>query len=343
MSASLALTKTECLLAEDATSGGWRTFEVKTRVEMLESSGATRVWLPAALIGMTPFQKTLSNDFRAEGGTARIVEGRADWLGIVAAEFPAGVKPVLTLTSRIATKNCTVDLASPDEIRAAGVHLAAEAKPGKYICISFSDSGSGMSQEVMQRAFEPFFTTKDVGQGSGLGLSQVYGFIRQSGGILTVDTEIDAGTTFSLYLPRVEAGAGVAPQERESEVAAGGRETILIVEDNPLVLDFAVSTVTDLGYQVLLADDARSALDILGGSGPVDLLFTDIVLPNRMNGIELAHEARRLRPGLRVLMTSGYSGGAEGAERSQREFPFLVKPYGHRDLARRIREVLTEV
>src|ERR1700730_1966752 len=113
MSASLALTKTECLLAEDATSGGWRTFEVKTRVEMLESSGATRVWLPAALIGMTPFQKTLSNDFRAEGGTARIVEGRADWLGIVAAEFPAGVKPVLTLTSRIATKNCTVDLASP--------------------------------------------------------------------------------------------------------------------------------------------------------------------------------------------------------------------------------------
>src|SRR6185437_4234266 len=100
-----------------------------------------------------------------------------------------------------------VDLASPDEIRAARVHLAADAKPGKYIRISFSDNGSGMSQEVLQRAFEPFFTTKDVGQGSGLGLSQVYGFIRQSGGILTVDTEIDAGTTFSLYLPRVEARA----------------------------------------------------------------------------------------------------------------------------------------
>jgi transglutaminase-like putative cysteine protease len=112
-SASLALTKTECLLAEDAMSGGWRTFEVKTRVEMLKSSGATRVWLPAALIGMTPFQKTLSNEFSAEGGTARIVEGRADGLGIVAAEFPAGVKPVLTLTSRVATKNCAVDLSSP--------------------------------------------------------------------------------------------------------------------------------------------------------------------------------------------------------------------------------------
>jgi CheY-like chemotaxis protein len=209
--------------------------------------------------------------------------------------------------------------------------------------MSFSDTGSGMSQDVLQRAFEPFFTTKDVGQGSGLGLSQVYGFIRQSGGILTVDTEIDAGTTFSLYLPRVEAAAELSPQGRESEAAGGGRETILIVEDNELVLDFAVSTVTDLGYQVLLADDARSALDILGGSGPVDLLFTDIVLPNRMNGIELARQARRLRPGLKVLMTSGYSGGAEGAEASQREFPFLVKPYGHRDLARRIREVLTEV
>ena len=242
--------------------------------------------------------------------------------------------------ARLSTR--TVELASPDEIRAARVHLAAEAKPGKYICISFSDTGSGMSQEVLQRAFEPFFTTKDVGQGSGLGLSQVYGFIRQSGGILTVDTEIDAGTTFCLYLPQVEADVGLSPKEREIE-AAVGRETILIVEDNPLVLDFAVSTVTDLGYQVLLADDARAALDILGGSGPVDLLFTDIVLPNRMNGIELAHEAQRLRPGLKVLMTSGYSGGAEGAERSQREFPFLVKPYGHRDLARRIREVLTDM
>jgi signal transduction histidine kinase len=235
-----------------------------------------------------------------------------------------------------------VDLASPDEIRAARVHLAAEAKPGKYIAVTFSDSGTGMSPEVLQRAFEPFFTTKDVGQGSGLGLSQVYGFIRQSGGILTVDTEVDAGTTFCLYLPRVEAGAGLPTQETSTDGSAGGRETILIVEDNPLVLDFAVSTVTELGYQVLLADDARAALDILGGSGPIDLLFTDIVLPNRMNGIELAREARRLRPGLKVLMTSGYSGGAEGVERSQREFPFLVKPYGHRDLARRIREVLAD-
>ena len=243
--------------------------------------------------------------------------------------------------ARLSTR--AVDLASPDEIRAARVHLAAEAKAGKYICISFADTGSGMSQEVLQRAFEPFFTTKDVGQGSGLGLSQVYGFIRQSGGILTVDTEVDAGTTFSLYLPRAEAAAGLSPQEEAIEATTGGRETILIVEDNPLVLDFAVSTVTELGYQVLLADDARSALDILGGSGPVDLLFTDIVLPNRMNGIELAREARRLRPGIKVLMTSGYSGGAEGAERSQRDFPFLVKPYGHRDLAKRIREVLRDM
>jgi len=113
VSASLALTKTKCLLAEDATSGGWRTFEVKTRVEILKSSGAARVWLPAAISSNTPFQKTLANEFSAEGGTARIVEGRTDGLGIVAAEFPAGVKPVLTLTSRIATKNRAVDLSSP--------------------------------------------------------------------------------------------------------------------------------------------------------------------------------------------------------------------------------------
>ncbi|HEV3330454.1 MAG TPA: transglutaminase-like domain-containing protein [Bryobacteraceae bacterium] len=113
MSASLVFSKTECLLAEGATSDGWRTFEVKTRVEILKSSGATRVWLPAALTSKTPFQKTLSNVFRAEGGTGRIVEGKADGLGIIAAEFPAGVKPVLTLTSRVSTRNYAVDLSAP--------------------------------------------------------------------------------------------------------------------------------------------------------------------------------------------------------------------------------------
>jgi len=113
MSASLAFPKTACLLAEDATPPDWRTFEVKTRVEILKSSGATRVWVPTALSSKTPFQKTLSNRFRAEGGTARIVEGTADGLGIIAAEFPAGVKPVLTLTSRVSTKNYAVDLSAP--------------------------------------------------------------------------------------------------------------------------------------------------------------------------------------------------------------------------------------
>jgi hypothetical protein len=113
VSASLALTKTECLLAEGAASDGWRTFEVKTRVEILKSSGAARVWLPAAIGSKTPFQKTLANEFTSEGGTARIVEGRTDGLGIIAAEFPAGVKPVLTVTSRVATKTYAVDLSSP--------------------------------------------------------------------------------------------------------------------------------------------------------------------------------------------------------------------------------------
>ena len=113
VSASFVFPKAKCLLAWAAPSEGWRTFEVKTRVEILKSSGATRVWLPAALLSKTPFQKTLSNEFSAEGGTARIVKARADGLGIVAAEFPAGVKPVLTLTSRVATKNYAVDLSAP--------------------------------------------------------------------------------------------------------------------------------------------------------------------------------------------------------------------------------------
>jgi transglutaminase-like putative cysteine protease len=126
VSASLALSKTECLLAEEATSEGWRTFEVKTRVEILKSSGATRVWLPAALSTKTPFQKTLSDEFRAEGGAGRIVEGRVDGLGIIAAEFPTGVKPVLALTSRVATRNYAVDLSAPRRGAESGTRAELE-------------------------------------------------------------------------------------------------------------------------------------------------------------------------------------------------------------------------
>ncbi|HEX7969183.1 MAG TPA: response regulator, partial [Stellaceae bacterium] len=202
------------------------------------------------------------------------------------------------------------------------------------------DTGSGMTKDVLTHAFEPFFTTKDIGQGSGLGLSQVYGFIRQSGGFLTVDTAVDVGTALSLYVPRSEAVAHPRQEERAPDSVPGGSETILIVEDNEMVLEFAVSTVAELGYRVLLAANARAALDIIGAGEPIDLLFTDVVLPNRMSGVELAREARRLRPGLRVLMTSGYSGHAANVEPIEREFPLLPKPYRHNQLARRIREVL---
>ncbi len=240
---------------------------------------------------------------------------------------------------RVGTRKVTI--ATPEELGPAWIPAGMTAKPGTYIGISVADTGTGMAPDILGRAFEPFFTTKDIGQGSGLGLSQVYGFVRQSGGFLTVATKPDGGTTITLYLQTTREAAAAPQRDAQSpSSSAGGTETILIVEDNELVSDFAVAAMSDLGYRILLARNARAALDIIAGGEPIDLLFTDVVLPQRMSGIELAREARRLRAGLKVLMTSGYSGFVKG-EFAEREFPLLPKPYRHQELASRLREILT--
>jgi PAS domain S-box-containing protein len=219
---------------------------------------------------------------------------------------------------RIKTENAEV--AAGDAAAARGV------PPGRYVVAAVSDSGIGMSPEVQAHAFEPFFTTKEPGKGSGLGLSQVYGFVAQSGGHVVIDSEPGRGTAVALYLPQVEGQSRPRPA------------TVLIVEDDPDVLESAVEMVRGLGYEVLTAANGIDALAVLKRNVTVDVLFSDIVMPRGMNGVELAKEARRLRPRLRILLSSGHASAILASEHGlTTDFSFIGKPYRWPDLAEKLR------
>jgi PAS domain S-box-containing protein len=233
----------------------------------------------------------------------------------------------------IETANVTLD----DAYAAAN----QDARPGEYVMLSVSDNGSGMPADVLARAFEPFFTTKEPGRGSGLGLSMVYGFARQSGGHVKIYSESGHGTTVRLYLPRdrsVATATGPAVMADTSAVPGRG-ETVLVVEDSPSVRETAASLIQSLGYRVLTADRAQSALDLLDAGTPVDLLFTDIIMPGGVSGVDLARIARDRRPGLKVLFTTGFAEDVLGPGASG-DGPMLVKPYQRHQLARQLRRLL---
>jgi PAS domain S-box-containing protein len=225
-----------------------------------------------------------------------------------------------------------------DEAYAEAAEEPIEA--GQYVMLAVTDNGSGMSPEVIARAFEPFFTTKGVGRGSGLGLSMVYGFVKQSGGHVRIYSEGGQGTTVKIYLPRLTVSDGPGERRREGAVMGGSGETVLVVEDDDEVRSFAVDSLRDLGYRVVEAADAEAALARLAGSPEVVLLFTDVGLPG-VNGRRLADEALRRRPDLKVLYTTGYARNAivhngtldPGVE-------LLAKPFTYAELARKIRLVL---
>ena len=218
-----------------------------------------------------------------------------------------------------------------------------ELTAGPYVMIAVSDSGSGMTPAVLARAFDPFFTTKEVGKGSGLGLSQVYGFAKTAGGHVKIYSEVGIGTTVKLYLPK-SSDRAVAPEigaETASLRPASGHETILVVEDDEDVLVVAAESLRELGYRVVTAVDAAQALEILRGDQPVDLLLSDVIMPGGMNGVQLTVEARRIRPELKVLLTSGYTAAALSLEHGLPDNLNVVeKPYRREDLAKKLRLVI---
>jgi PAS domain S-box-containing protein len=215
-----------------------------------------------------------------------------------------------------------------------------EVVPGDYVLVSVSDTGTGMAPEVAAKAFDPFFTTKGHGKGSGLGLSMVYGFVKQSGGHIKLYSEPGHGTSVKLYLPRGAAGA-VAAAEPEAVPAQAGGETVLVVEDDDMVRGIAVDHLAVLGYRTVEARNAVEALERLRSGARVDLLFTDVVMPGGMNGRELAQRARALRPGLKVLFTSGYTENAIVHHgRLDPGVLLLQKPYRRQALAQKLRDAL---
>jgi PAS domain S-box-containing protein len=215
-----------------------------------------------------------------------------------------------------------------------------EAIPGDYVLIAVSDTGAGMSVEVLAQVFEPFFTTKGSA-GTGLGLSMVHGFLKQSGGYTRIYSEPGRGTTIRLYLPRAPEGEASEPETLAAETVMGGKELILVVEDNKGLRDVAVRHLHDLGYRTIPAADGTNALEIIEGGAPIDLLFTDVVMPGGMDGRALAEAARRQRPDLKILFTSGFTAAAASAATDdQFGSNLLSKPYRKGQLARRIRAAL---
>ncbi|MCJ2008486.1 ATP-binding protein [Methylobacterium sp. J-092] len=237
------------------------------------------------------------------------------------------------------------------EVRSRNVRLDTAAvadkgvPPGAYVEIAVSDTGSGIAPDLMARVFEPFFTTKEVGKGTGLGLSQVYGFTRSAKGFVAIESEVGRGTTFRLRFPRSADPAGEETGMGERGVLplrrAGEGETVLLVEDDEQVLTMAVESLEELRYKVVVARNAAEALAHLKDVQRIDILFSDVMMPGGMNGSQLAAEAQRLRPGLKVLLTSGYVADLdEGQVIGRGELPVLNKPYRRDELARSLRLVL---
>jgi CheY-like chemotaxis protein len=216
--------------------------------------------------------------------------------------------------------------------------------PGQYVAICVTDTGTGMSPEVIERAFDPFFTTKPIGQGTGLGLSMIYGFVKQSDGHVRIYSEVGQGTTVKLYLPRhrgsVETSADTSIPADAPRSETG--ETILVVEDEPVVRGLIVDVLTDLGYRILEAQDGPSGLKILQSKRPIDLLVTDVGLPG-INGRQLADQARERRPDLKVLFMTGYAENAAiAAGFLEPGMAMMTKPFAVDALARKVRGMIEQ-
>jgi signal transduction histidine kinase len=247
----------------------------------------------------------------------------------------------LALNARDATPDGGVlELETRNVVLDEGV--VAGCLPGSYVRLSVADTGCGMPPEVRDRVFEPFFTTKEIGKGTGLGLSMVYGFVRQSGGHIAIESTPGAGTTVALYLPKATQKPDAGVEVIQPQAIPQGSERILVVEDNADILEVTSAMLTTFGYRVVCARNGAEAIQMLESGQEFELLFSDVVMPNGMNGVELAREARRFNKGIKVLLTSGYAGDVLERHRAVDEFPIIDKPFRVADLARRLRSILHE-
>jgi PAS domain S-box-containing protein len=237
-------------------------------------------------------------------------------------------------TATIETTNVDMEKAIP--------HDDGDLAVGQYVVVTVSDSGCGMSPEVLERAFEPFFTTRDVGQGTGLGLSMVYGFSKQSGGYTTIDSEPGKGTTVRMYLPIAEAEAIEEPDQPEHEKAeTKGSGTVLVVEDDPQVLKATVRFLKQIGYEASGAGDGPSALAILQQRNDIDLVISDVIMPNGMSGIDLAEEIQRKHKGVKVILMSGYPISEIDQDGTLEErYEIMRKPYSNDQLAAAVKAAI---
>ncbi len=213
-------------------------------------------------------------------------------------------------------------------------NAVAGLEPGPYVSLSVMDTGCGIAPEAVDRVFEPFFTTKEVGKGTGLGLSMVYGFVEQSGGRVAIESKVGVGTTVTLYLPKATQTPTIEMEAAPMQSVPEGCGRILVVEDNEQLADVTTTMLTELGYQVHCARNGIDAIQMLKSDKVFDVLFSDIVMPRGMNGIELAREAKRLRNNIKILLTSGYAEDALARHGALNEFMVLKKPFYRADLAR---------
>ena len=275
----------------------------------------------------------------------------------IAIDLPAGLPPALADANQIELALLNLAVNARDAmaqggkltIETANVYLderyaadQTEVTPGQYAMIAISDTGTGMPPEVIARAFEPFFTTKDIGHGTGLGLSQVYGFVKQSGGHVRIYSEVGSGTSVKLYLPRLLSDAAADVEETTVASAGGvGSETILVVEDDDDVRAYTTETLRDLGYRVLEAGHGEAGLKVLREHPEIALLFTDVGLPGGMNGRKLSEAAVAQRADLKVLFTSGYTRNAIVHDgRLDAGVELITKPFTQSVLAQKLRDIL---
>ena len=252
-------------------------------------------------------------------------------------EFEAAVLNLVVNARDAMPNGGTLKFLTREVVFAAGDENAPRGKPGRYIELRVEDTGYGMPPETLARVYEPFFTTKEVGKGTGLGLSQVYGFANQSDGSVAIHSEIGRGTRVAIFLPRsseiiAEDGDPLAAMPNLARPA-----TILVVEDDPEVRKTSIAMLQDLGHQILTARNGAEALALVKAANPIDILFTDVVMPGGMSGIELANQAVAVSPALKVLITTGYPGHAELL---RNEFAVLPKPFTRLDLELLIRSLI---